>query len=54
MTTDRDVCPECGNEDTERATADPMMSVCRLCNYAWRFDSTRANDERKRNIRESA
>jgi len=56
MTTQRDACPECGNENTERATADPMMSVCRLCNYAWRLDDTRirSNVEPTRDIRESA
>ena len=52
MTTDRCPCPECGNEETERATADPTMRVCRLCNYAWRLDGTHIHS--KRNIRESA
>ena len=56
MMTDRYPCPECGNDDTERATADPTMRVCHLCNYAWRLDGThiRSNVEAKRNVRESA
>jgi hypothetical protein len=31
-------CPECGNEDTEWATAQLNMRVCRPpkgCNYCW-------------------